>query len=440
MSSAFILLSFFVVIVLMIVMVSKYKIHAVVSLLLCTILLGLLIGTPVQLIPKTINKGFGDTCASVALIIFLGSLLGEVLGETGAAVRITNTFIKVFGEKNVLWAVGASALLLGIPIFPDTISLFLIPICSNLAVKTGISMAAFAATVNVGVTSSSLVPPTPGPVAAAALLGISLGEVIPWGILVSIPGLIATVFFAKTRNAKIEPKAEFLGAQNMPDNLLPSFSKSVAPILVPVVLIVGNTVFSTIMPKTTIDNVFRFIGEPLAALIIGVFCAILLQVKDWRHKKEVRSTWIDKALLGGVGPIFITALGGSLAAFIKGAGVANIIAKAVVGANIPGVFVPMVIAILIRIITGSNTLALSTTAALVGPMLEPLGVTKLAAFLAMASGGIIFSHANSSGLWLTSGMANLDFNEALKSIGGSTFVSGTACCIMTLFLYFLGVI
>ena len=159
----------------------------------------------------------------------------------------------------------------------------------------------------------------------------------------------------------------------------------------------------------------------------------------WKSK-EYKNDMINRALEGCVIPVFITCLGGSLGTFIKKSGVANIIAEMIVDASIPAILVPMVIAIAIRIITGSNTLSLTTTSVLVEPMLGTLGLSPLAAYLAIGSGGIIFSHANSSGLWLTSTLYNLEFDEALKSIGGSTLVSGLACCAMTLVLYFMGII
>lgn len=438
MSSTYILTVFFLVIVLLIFMVSKLKLNAAMSLLLVTIVLAIAIGTPLGEIPSLINAGFGSTAASVALVIFLGSLLGEILGKTGAATKITDSFISVFGEKRVLWALAISCLIMGVPIFPDTISLLIVPIASLLAVRTGISMIQFAAVMQIGITSSSLVPPTPGPVAAAAILGLSLGQVIPWGALVCIPGLIATVLYAKTLKDDVRPKEQYIVESETKE--LPSFLNSMLPILLPILLIVLDNVVSTVAPDTTFSQVSSFVGDPLSALLIGCFTALFLQVKGWWKIDEYKNGIVNRALESCVIPVFITCLGGALGSFIKSSGVADIIAEMIVNASIPAIFVPMVISILIRIITGSNTLALTTTAALVQPMLAGLGLSPLAAFLAMGSGGVIFSHANSSGLWLTSTLTNLSFDQALKSIGGSTAVSGLACCIFTLVLFFVGVI
>lgn len=442
MSSTYVMIVLIAVVALLIFMVSKLKLHAIVALFLSTIVLGLLVKTPLAEIPATINSGFGSTCKSVGLVIFLGSLLGIILNETGAILKLTNTLVKVFGEKRVLWAIGGSCCILGIPVFPDTISLLTIPLCTNLSKKTGISMMAFAAVIQISITTSSLVPPTPGPVAGAAVLGLPLGIAIPWGILVSIPGLIATVLYSSSlRNIEVPLNPAFLKEDgSVTEEISMGFFHAVFPILLPVLLIVASTVTDVVLPDSTLANVMGFIGAPLSALFIGCFTAIFLQVKDWMHRMDIRSDWINNAVMDCAGPVFITALGGSLAAFIKNAGVAEILADMIVSANFPGIFIPMLIGILIRIATGSNTLAVSTSAALCQPMLETIGVSPLAAYLAMCSGGVCFSHANSSGFWLTCSLSGLDFKQGLRSVGASTAIAGLSCCAFTLILYFAGII
>lgn len=441
MSSTYVIIVLCLVVALLILMVGRLKFHAILALFLATVTFGILVGTPLSKIPSILNTGFGNTCTSVALVIFLGSLLGLILSETGAILKLTNSLVRFCGEKKVLWAVGSSCCILGIPVFPDTVSLLTIPLSTNLANRTGISMMAFASVIQVSIVTSSLVPPTPGPVAGAATLGLSLGEAIPWGILVSIPGLIATVIYSYTlKNEKVELNPAFLHAEANREQVQLSLIRSILPIIIPVLLIVGQTVTAILLPGTMFSSLMDFIGAPLSALFIGCFLAVFLQVKEWWKKEEVRNSWITKAVVDCAGPVFITALGGSLAAFIKSAGVAETLAELVVSAHIPGIFVPMLIGILIRVVTGSNTLAVTTAAALCQPMLATLQLSNLAAYLAMCSGAIAFSHANSSGFWLTCSMSNLDFRQGLRAVGGATLVSGLACCATVLVLYFGGLI
>ena len=331
----------------------------------------------------------------------------------------------------------------GYPCFPDTVSLLVIPLCTNLAKKTGISMLAFASVIQISITTSSLVPPTPGPVAGAAALGLPLGVAIPWGTLVSIPGLIATIWYAnRLKDDWVDLNPAFLEDENSSGtvDLQMSFAKAIIPVLLPVILIVMQTVTKVILPKSFLDRLMTFIGSPLSALFIGCLTAVFLQMRDWLHNTEIRDKWITSAVVDCAGPVFITALGGSLASFIKSAGAAEILAHAIVDAHFPGIFVPILIGFMIRTATGSNTLAVATAAALCEPMLKILNISPLACYLAMCSGGVAFSHANSSGFWLTASMSGLNFNQGLRAIGGSTAISGLACSIFTLILYFAGVI
>lgn len=301
-------------------------------------------------------------------------------------------------------------------------------------------MLAFAGVIQVSIVTSSLVPPTPGPIAGAAVLGLPLGQAIPWGMLVSIPGLIVAVLYTSTLKDKQIPLNQSFLQEEASDRIQMSLMRAVLPIAAPVLLIVCQTVTEILAPGTVLANIMGFIGAPLSALTIGCLLAVFLQVREWWHKQEVRDEWISKAAIDCAGPIFITALGGSLAAVIKSAGVAENLAGMVIAAHIPGIFVPMLIGILIRTITGSNTLAVTTSAALCQPMLETLGLSPLAAYLAMCSGAVIMSHANSSGFWLTCSLAGMDFKQGIRSVGMVTFLSGFACCVMVVILYFLGII
>lgn len=441
MSNAYVFAIFIATIVLLIILVAKFNWHAAPALFFCTLILALLLKTSLQEIPSLINSGFGNTCTSVAMIILLGALLGEIMSTSGGVLKITETFIKLLGKKNVLAAVGISCYIMGIPIFPDTVSLLVIPLCTNLAAQTGISMLAFAGMVGIGVTTSSLVPPTPGPVAAAALLNLPLGQAILWGILVSIPGLIATIVYCQVCLKKqVLLNQDYLHVDSANQGNLPSFWRSIFPILVPIILIVGNTVCDNMFPDTALANVTAFIGAPIMALSIGCALAVGLQIKNWIKIQDVRNGMFDKAILSCAAPIIITALGGSLAAVIKNADVANMIADMIVGAHIPGIFVPMLIACLIRSVTGSNTLGVTTAAALAEPMLGALGLTPLAAFLSMCSGAVIVSHANSSGFWLVSTMCKLEVKDSFKAVSGASTVSGVFCCATTLILYAMGII
>lgn len=441
MSTTYVLIAFIAAIVVMIVLISKAKLHPAMAILMVAIFLGLMIGTPFEKIIPTVEKGLADTLKSVAIIIVLGCLLGKVLEETGAAVKITETTIKAFGKRNVLWAIMASSAILGIPVWADSVVILLMPIVSTLALETGASMISFGGALYMGaLVTASLVPPTPGPVAAAAFLKVPLGQAILWGLIVSVPGIIAAGLFYKSIKKPLLPKEEYVEAMKKADpTKLPSFMKSLSPIILPLVLIFANTFISMLMPKTPVAKFFQFIGSPLAALLSGVIFSMILVGKEWKTKK-VLNDWVEDGLRMSAMPIMVTGLGGSLALFIKDAKIAEEIAKMVVQTPIPVIVIPILIALIIHVITGSNALGVMTAAALVEPMLATLGLSPLAAFLACASGALMFKHSNSSGFWVTTSMSNMTLNQGLYSVGIGSTIAGGVCSLTTAVLFYAGVI
>lgn len=436
MSSVWVLTIFVICIVLMIVLISKAKMHAVTALLLAVLLLAIGLGTDWAAIEGMINKGFADTIKSIGIVIMLGCLLGKILEETGAAQAITLSIIKLVGQKNVIWAISISGFILGIPIFSDTVTILLIPIVSNLALETSASMMAYGSALAVGAQiTHSIVAPTPGPVAAAGLLGVPLGIAIPWGIVVSIPGIVAATLWSKYAcKEMVLPKQEYVDSYNMSKgSKLPGTIMSFMPIVLPLFLIVLNNVFAVLAPGTYIASLFSFVGSPMAALISGCIMAMILTGPKWKTKL-VLNDWVEEALHSSAMPLFVTGMGGALALFIKEAGVAEKIAEGIVGANIPGIIVPIVISVVVHVITGSSTLAVMTSAGLVQPMLGIMGITPLAAFLACSSAGLMFKHGNSSAFWVGTSLSNMSFTQGLKGIGGGCTVASIACCLTTIIL------
>lgn len=441
MSTAYVLIAFTACILLMIVMISRWKIHPVTTILVVSIILAISVGTPWEKIENTINSGLASTLKSIAVVIVLGCLMGKILEETGAAVRITKSTVALFGEKHVIWAIAAASMVLGIPIWADTVVILLIPIVSNLALRTGKSMVSYGTALYMGaLVTASLVPPTPGPVAAAALLNLPLGTAILWGAVVSIPSVIAATLYCMTLKEPLLPKEEYVkSAAADADAALPGIGRSLMPIVLPLALIFANTIVNAAMPKTQIAKFFSFVGSPLAALLAGCMFALLLTGREWASKK-VQNDWVESALRSSAMPIMVTAMGGALAAFIKDAGVATAIAEAVIRVNFPGILIPIIIGALIHIVTGSNALGVMTAAALVEPMLPTIGVSPLAAFLCCGTGALMFKHANSSGFWVTVTMSNMDIRQGIRGVSVGSTVAGGTGALITVILHYAGLI
>lgn len=437
MSTSYVLIVFALVIVLMIVLISKCKVNAAMGILLSAFILAIALGTPWQDIEGTINSGFSSTIKSVAIVIFLGCTMGTVLEKTGAAIRITKWAIGLVGEKHMIWAIALSSAILGIPIWADTVVILLIPIVSMLAVQTKKSMMSYGTALYLGaLVTASLVPPTPGPVSAAALLNVPLGQAILWGAIVAVPSVIAATFYCMSLKTPVAPKEEFLAAARETEHMeLPSLSRSLLPILFPLALIFVNTAASVLVPDTQIANFCAFIGSPLAALFTGCILSLLLTGKDWKSKK-VLNDGINAAAM----PIVVTGMGGALATFVKNAGVAEKIAEVIAQSAFPAILIPIIIAAIIHVVTGSNSLGVMTAAALVEPMLATLGISPVAAFLACGTGALMFKHANSSGFWVTVSMSNMDVNQGIRAVGGASTVAGFVGAAVTCLLVALHVI
>lgn len=441
MSTAYILVSFALVIVLMIVLISKLHVHPGIGILISSIVLAIALGYNWADIEGNINSGFSGTIKSVAIVIFLGCILGTVLEKTGAAVRITKWAIDLVGEKNIIWAIAIASFILGIPIFADSVVILLIPIVSLLAVKTNKSMMSYGTALYLGaLTTASLVPPTPGPVSAAALLGVPLGQAILWGVIISVPSVIGATIYCKTLKDPVLPKQEYvLAAQNSDETKLPGLTQSLLPILLPLALIGISTVSTLFSPESGFTNVMAFLGSPLAALFAGCLMSLVLTGPRWKTK-EVLNNWVEEACHSAAMPIIVTGMGGALAWFVKDCGVADTVAGAVAGSGFPAILIPIIIAMLIHVITGSNSLAVMTAAALVEPMLSTLGISPIAAFLACGTGALMFKHTNSSGFWVTVSMSNMDVKQGLRAVGGASTVSGFVGATLTCILWAFHVI
>lgn len=441
MSGIGVIIAFVAAIVLMILAIAKFKVHPAITLLIIVLGLGVIISDPATVVGN-VQKGFGNTISDIGLVIFLGCLLGKVLEETGAALSITNSALKVFGEKRALWAIIVSAAVLGIPVFADSVVIVLMPIVSTLAYKIGASMAQFGTALYLGsYITHSLVPPTPGPLAGAALLEVDLGQAIFWGIVVAIPAVIATALYIKTVKIEVKPKEEFIKSAKaaIDPQKLPGLFISYLPIILPIVLIMLASIVGVMDVEGPIVTAINFIGSPLVALLIGTLVSLFLTGERWKSK-TVLSDWVEDGLKMSAMPIVVTGLGGALALLIKNAKVAEMLAEAIGKSGIPPIFIPFLISVLVNTITGSNTLGVMTGAAIMKPMLPALGLSPLATFLACASGAQIFKHTNSSGFWVSTSLSNMNVAQGLKSVGVATTVSGLASFATVLILNLLGII
>lgn len=429
-----------------IVVTAKLKFHPFFALLLTSFLVGLLVRMPLDEVVNTINTGFGNMMRQIGLVIVLGTLIGVFLEKSGAALRMAETVLHVVGEKRPQLAMALIGAVVSVPVFCDSGYVILSSLNKAIARRARISLASMSVALATGLYSThTLVPPTPGPIAAAGALGAEhhLGLIILLGIVVSIPAICAGYFWATRMAVGIETAEEIPVEESMSADAgsldRPSAWLSFAPIVVPVLLIAVASVISSLKVEGAAAQLFLFLGSPLAALMIGLLFALLLPRNP---NMTLFNTWIAEGIRLAAPILLITGAGGAFGAILSATPIADLI-KGFAGSGLPqGPFVlvlPFVVAACLKTAQGSTTAALVVSATLIAPFLTELGMNspvQLALMvMAIGSGAMIVSHANDSYFWVVTQFSGMNVRSAYKAMTPATLVQGLAAFATTFILY-----
>ena len=417
------------VVALLFLAITRLKWHVFIALLVPILLFALLPGIDRQRFITAFEEGFGGTIQGIAVIIVLGSVLGEALKHTGAVEKITETMIRWVGKRRTPLALTLSGFVIGLAIFSDVGYVILNPLVHSAAMQTGVSMSVMATgLVGAMQLTHAMVPPTPGPLAAVALVGADLGTVILFGSLACLVGAIAGWWFALIVGPKIEspPSEEFVGksfADQGREADLPTTWWAYAPILIPLVLIASQSVAGlTLPPGHPVNAALLYLGWPVVALGIGVLLAYRNTTAE--NKDDRKNGWIEEGLRASAMIIMVTGLGGSLSQILRETPAVEAIANAVAVTGLPPIFLPFVLGIVGNMITGSTTVGVITAASIAAPMMDTLGLSPEATMLAGAAGSIIVKYVNSSYFWVCTSLSRMPLRSALLSYGGVTLVNG----------------
>jgi len=417
------------VVALLFLLITRYKWHVFIALLVPILLFAMVPGIDRQAFIVAFEQGFGRTIQSIAVVIVLGSILAEALKHTGGVERITATMIRWVGQQRMPLALTLSGFVIGVAIFSDVGYVILNPLVHSAALQTGLNMSVMATgLVGAMQLTHAMVPPTPGPLAAVALVGADIGTVILFGSLATLIGSLAGWGFALVVGPRIEspPSEEFVGQSFMERGLesqLPSTARAYAPILIPLVLIAGQSVTAFALPADHIVNAaMLYLGWPVVALSIGV----LLAYRNTTREQGAARTgeWVESALRTSAMIIMVTGLGGSLSQILRDTPAVDAIAGAMAQTGLPAIFLPFVLGIVGNMITGSTTVGVITAAAIAAPMMDTLGLSPEATMLAGAAGSIIIKYVNSSYFWVCASLSRMPLKSALISFGGVTLVNG----------------
>ncbi len=431
-------------VIIMIVAISKFKQHPFVVMVLISIFVGLVCGMPADKVIATVKGGFGGILSSIGIVIVAGTIIGTILEKTGAALVMANTILSVVGKARSVLTMSLTGYVTGIPVFCDSGFVILSPIARALAARSNTSLAVMGTALSSGLYATHcLVPPTPGPIAMAGTLNADLGMVIGVGLITSIPAMLAGLIYAKkvAVNYDIPANPEFTVEQLMEKyGKLPSVAHSFAPILLPILLIAGKSVAdfpSQPLGAGALKTFVSFIGDPVIALLIGIFLAMTLIPGS---ESENKFEWMSQGVLNSASILVITGAGGAFGAILKSLPLADALSSTLLSLSI-GVFLPFIISALLKTAMGASTVAMIVTSAMVAPMMPSLGfeteIGKALVIMAIGAGSMCVSHANDSYFWVVSQFSDMTTNVAYKCQTGVTFVEGI---VTVVFVYIMSLV
>lgn len=447
-SAAISLSGFAVVIFLLLFLIARWKWHVFFALLIPIMLFGILPGVQQNNFIDAFESGFGNTLGSIGVVIVLGSIIAEALKHTGAIQVITRSMVNLVGSKRMPLALTLTGFIIGIAIFSDVAFVILNPLVHSSARVMNVGIAVMS-TGLVGALqlTHAIVPPTPGPLAAAALVGADIGRTIIFGSIACLFGSMSCwawgVYFAgpriKTRASEEFDNIDIEGLGETPQQL-PGTLSSYLPIVIPIILIGMQSIVNlTLAEGTLVRTVFGYLGWPVVALAIGVWLAYR-NITAPDHRQRAKDKWVEDGLRTSAMILVVTGLGGSLSAILRGTPAVDFIAELFASYGLPAILLPFALGIIGNMITGSTTVGVITAASLTAPMLGTLNLSPEAAMLSGASGSVIIKYVNSSYFWICTSLTRLSVADAVFSYGGATLVGGVVSFGVVCGMWTLGLI
>lgn len=423
-------------------LVLKQKVPAFLALLMVSLGVGIAVGMEPSVVIQSMQKGMGGTLGFVAVVVGLGAMFGAMLEHAGGLDAISNRLLRRFGDDKASWSLGFVGFLVAIPVFFDVAFIMLVPLIHRLSKKTGKALLVFALPLLAGLAvTHAFIPPTPGPIAVADLLGADLGYVIMFGVLAGLPAMIlgGPVLARAYTHTAISTQKDIndVNATQSPIG----FGHAIFAVLMPLFLIVGATVGKNILPDGALKSGLEFMGHPFTALILAcVYVYIAFGLKRGVPKDDI-NIMMTKALEPAGIVVLITGAGGTFKQVLIDSGIGQKLGEAVAATQMPLVLFAFIIAFLVRIAQGSATVSMITAAGLTAPVaaVAGLGAADTALLvIAIASGATMTSHVNDSGFWLVNQYLEQTPRETLRSWTVATSVMGVTgllvACMLSVFV------
>lgn len=421
----------------------KIKLHPFFALLAAGFSFGIISGMPLADMLAAFQENMGSTIAGIGIVIAIGTVTGYLLEKSGAVETMAQTILKITGEKHAALGLAITGYFVSIPVFCDAAVVLLAPIAKRISKDTKISMTSMAVSLTMGLHATHMfVPPTPGPLAVAGIVGADLGYVIAFGALVSIPVMLVAHFYGEFIGRKyyVQPKNEM---EIRSDQKLPSVFMSFAPIVLPIILMLVKTFTDMATrdaePTSGLVSVVSFIGEPMIALLIGMIIALISYRNLNKNDKEIHTFdgGFGEALKTAGQIVLIVGAGGAFGGILRASELQNILIDFFSGIDI-GILAPFIIGAIFRTAIGSGTVAMVTAASMLAPLLDVLGMSSpfglVVAMLACAAGGSMIFHANDDFFWVATSTLEIDTGLGYKAFSVASVLQALTGLLMVFIL------
>lgn len=425
----------------LIVLIARFKLHPFVALVAVSLGLGVAAGMPLAAAVKAFQDGVGGTLGFIAIVLGLGTMLGKMMAESGAATRIATTLIALFGVQRVHWAIMVVAFIVGIPVFFQVGFFLLIPLVFTIARRTGMSLIKIGIPLVAGLSVvHGMLPPHPAAMLAVAAYDADIGLTILYGVLVGLPtaALAGPIFAGWIAPRIVLPPENPLASQLEGESgqEMPGFGISLFTVLIPVILmLLASTADAMLETASTLRAALHFIGHPIVALLLALLFSFWSLGRARRFTREEVLRFCNDCLAPTATILLVIGAGGGFNQVLIQSGVGRAIADVALGSNASPLLLAWIVAALIRVATGSATVAMTTSAGIVAPIaLATPGTNAELLVLATGAGSLVLSHVNDAGFWLIKEFFNMTVPQTLRTWTVAETIIGVAGLVFTVLL------
>ena len=425
----------------LIVLIARYKLHPFVALVSVSLAMGVAAGMPPGAAVKAFQDGVGNTLGFIAVVLGLGTMLGKMMAESGAATRIATTLITLFGERRVHWAIMFVAFIVGIPVFFQVGFVLLIPLVFTIARRTGMSLIKIGIPLVAGLSVvHGMLPPHPAAMLAVVAYNADVGRTILYGLLVGLPtAALAGPIFAMWISPRIvlsaeNPLARQLEGESVEE--MPGFGISVFTVLIPVILmLLASAADIALDPASPVRSALHFVGNPIVALLLALLFSFWSLGRPRHFTRDEVMKFCNDCLGPTATILLVIGAGGGFNQVLVQSGVGGAIAHMAIGSHTSPLILAWIVAALIRVATGSATVAMTTAAGIVAPIAVAIpGTNAELLVLATGAGSLVLSHVNDAGFWLIKEFFNMTVPQTLKTWTVAETIIGVAGLVFTLLL------